>query len=161
MFYFNWRPITLQYFGGFCHTLTWISHGCTCVPLSCTPLPPPSQSHPSGLVQCTGFECPISCIKLGLVIYFTYGNVYVSMLISQIIPPLPSLTESKSLFFTSVSLLLSCTYGHHYLPFQIPYISVNIQHWCFSFLHTLLCIIGSSFIHLIRTDSNEFFLIAE
>ena len=26
----NW--ITLQYCSGFCHTLTWISHGCTCVP---------------------------------------------------------------------------------------------------------------------------------
>ena len=24
--------ITLQYCSGFCHTLTWISHGCTCVP---------------------------------------------------------------------------------------------------------------------------------
>ena len=27
--YFNWRLITLQYFSGFCQTLTWISHGCT------------------------------------------------------------------------------------------------------------------------------------
>ena len=27
--YFNWKVITLQYFGGFCHTLTWISHGRT------------------------------------------------------------------------------------------------------------------------------------
>ena len=25
--YFNWRLITLQYCSGFCHTLTWISHG--------------------------------------------------------------------------------------------------------------------------------------
>ena len=32
LIYFNWRLITLQYFGGFCHTFTWISHGCTCVP---------------------------------------------------------------------------------------------------------------------------------
>ena len=29
--------------------------------------------------------------------------------------------------------------------------------WCFSFWLTLLCIIGSSFIHLSRTDSNAFF----
>jgi len=29
--YFNWRLITLQCCSGFCHTLTWISHGCTCV----------------------------------------------------------------------------------------------------------------------------------
>ena len=31
MFFFNWGLITLQYCSGFCHTLTWISHGCTCV----------------------------------------------------------------------------------------------------------------------------------
>ena len=30
--YFTWRLITLQYWCGFCHTLTWVSHGCTCVP---------------------------------------------------------------------------------------------------------------------------------
>ena len=58
--------------------------------------------------QCTGFECPVSCIKLGLVIYFTYGNIHVSILFSQITPPLPSPTESKSLFFTALSLLLPC-----------------------------------------------------
>ena len=49
--YFNWRLITLQYCGGFFHTLTWISHGCTCVPhpeplsrLFPHPIP---QGHPS------------------------------------------------------------------------------------------------------------------
>ena len=54
-----------------------------CLP-SRTRLPPPSPSHPSGLSQCTGFECPISCIDLGLVIYFTCGNIHVSVLFSQI-----------------------------------------------------------------------------
>ena len=48
--------------------------------------------------------CPASCIKLALVIYFTYGNIHLSVLFSQIIPPSPSPTEPKSLFFTSVSL---------------------------------------------------------
>ena len=28
----SWRPTTLQYCSGFCHTLTWISHGDTCIP---------------------------------------------------------------------------------------------------------------------------------
>ena len=28
----SWRLITLQYCSGFCHTLTWISHGFTCIP---------------------------------------------------------------------------------------------------------------------------------
>ena len=42
--YFNLRLITLQYCSGFCHTLTWISHGCTCV----SHPEPPSHllSHP-------------------------------------------------------------------------------------------------------------------
>ena len=39
--------------------------------------------------------------------------------------------------------------------------SSSILYWCFSFWLTLLFIIGSSFIHLIRTDSNVFFLMAE
>ena len=43
----------------------------------------------------------------------------------------------------------------------IPYRCVSILYWCLSFWLTSLCIIGSSFIHLIRTDSNEFFLMAE
>ena len=44
--YFNWRLNTLQYCGGFCHTLTWISHGCTC-PLTLSPSPTslPIPSH--------------------------------------------------------------------------------------------------------------------
>ena len=58
----------------------WVS---MCPP-SRTPFPPPSPSHPSGWSQSTGFECPISCIELGLVICFTYGNVHVSVLFSQI-----------------------------------------------------------------------------
>ena len=46
--YFNWRLITLQYWSGFRHTLTWISHGCTCVPIL-TPSPLPPHPIPQGL----------------------------------------------------------------------------------------------------------------
>ena len=112
LFFLNWRLITLQYCGGFCHTFTWISHvlmytWCTCVPHPEAPLPPPSPSHPSGSSQCTNPEHPFSCIEAGLAIYFTYDNIHVSMLFSQIIPPSPFPTESNSLFFTSVPLLPS------------------------------------------------------
>ena len=48
IFHFNWRLITLQYCGGFCHTLTWISHGCTCVP---DPEPPPTTAPPFPSLQ--------------------------------------------------------------------------------------------------------------
>ena len=75
---------------------------------------PSSPSRPSGSSQCTSPEHPVSCIEPGLAIYFTYDNIHVSMLLSQIIPPSPSPTESKSLFFTSVSLLLSRIQGHCY-----------------------------------------------
>ena len=48
---FNWRLVTLQYCSGLCHTLTWISHGCTCVPypepLSHLPPHPIPPGHPS------------------------------------------------------------------------------------------------------------------
>ena len=40
-------------------------------------------------------------------------------------------------------------------------ICVNTQDLAFCFCLTSLCIIGSRFIYLIRTDSNEFFLTAE
>ena len=32
LFLISWRLITLQYCSGFCHTLTWISLGYTCIP---------------------------------------------------------------------------------------------------------------------------------
>ena len=38
--------------------------------------------------MCTSFECPASCIELVLVIYFTYGNIHISMLFSHIYPTL-------------------------------------------------------------------------
>ena len=77
---------------------------CMCPPFW-TPLPPPSPSHPSGSSQCSGFECPVSCPGLGLVIYFTYGSIPVSTLFSQIIPPSPFPTESK---VCSLHLCLFC-----------------------------------------------------
>ena len=104
-FYFNWRLITiLWWFLPYVHmNQPWVY---MCSP-SWTSLQPPSSSHPSGSSQYTSPEHPVSCIKPGLAIYFTYDNIHVSMLFSQIIPPLPSPTESKSLFFISVYLSLS------------------------------------------------------
>ena len=124
------------------------------------PLPSPFPPHLSGLSQCNSFECPASCIELGLVIYFTYGNIHVSMLFSQIIPPSPSPRVQKSILYICVSFAVSHI-GSSLPSFQIPYICVNILYCGFSFWLTSLYIIGSSFIHLIRTDSNVFFLIAE
>ena len=58
----------------------------------------PSHLPPhSGLSQSTGFEIPASCIDLAPVIYFTYSNIHVSMLFSQIIPFSLSPTEKGKL----------------------------------------------------------------
>ena len=62
--------------------------------------------------QCNSPKYPVSCIEPGLAIRFIYDIIHVSMPFSQIIPPSP--TESKRLFYTSVSLLLSRIQGYCY-----------------------------------------------
>ena len=81
---------------------------------SWTPLPPPSPYHLSGSSQCTSTKHPVSCIEPRLMIRFLHDSIHFSMPFSQIIPPSPSPTESKSLFYTSVSLLLSHIQGYRY-----------------------------------------------
>ena len=79
---------------------------------SLTPFPPPSPYHLSGSSQCTSPKHPVSCIEPRLAIRFLHDSIHVSMPFSQIIPPLPSPPESKRLFYTSVSLLLSRIQGY-------------------------------------------------
>ena len=67
--YFNWRLITILWW--FFPYIDMHQPQVFMCPPSRNPLPPPSPSHPSGLSQCTSFECPVSCIRLALVIYFT------------------------------------------------------------------------------------------
>ena len=81
---------------------------------SWTPLPLPTPYHLSGSSPCTSPKHPVSFIKHRLAIRFLHDSIHVSMPFSQIIPPSPSPSESKSLLYTSVSLLLSCIQGHHY-----------------------------------------------
>ena len=95
---------TLQYCSGFCHTLTQISHGCTCFPHPELPLPPPSPSHPSGSSQCSSPEHPVSCIEPGLAICFTYDNIHVSLLFFSSHPTLAfSHRVQKTVLYICVS----------------------------------------------------------
>ena len=107
LFYF----LTLQYWIGFAIYQHESATGIHVVPIL---NPPPSPYHPSGSSQCTSPKHPVSCIEPGPVTHFIYDIIYVSMPFSQIIPPYPSPTESKRLFYTSVTLLLSLIQGYCY-----------------------------------------------
>ena len=102
----SWRLITLQYCSGAIH---WHESAMD-LHMFPIPIPPPtSLPIPSLWVfPVHQHRALVSCIQPGLAIYFTLDNIQVSMLFSQIIPPSPSPTKSKSLFYTSVSLFLSC-----------------------------------------------------
>ena len=112
-FFYFWRLITLQYCIGFAIHWHESATGVHVFPIL-NPLPPPSPYHPSGSSQCTSPEHPVSCIEPELAIHFMYDIIHVSMPFSQIIPPSPSPTESKRLFYTSMSLLLSYIQGYRY-----------------------------------------------
>ena len=57
--FISWRLITLQYCSGFCRTLTWISHGFTCIPHPDPPSHHPLHPIPLGLPSAPG---PSTCL---------------------------------------------------------------------------------------------------
>ena len=137
--YFNWRLITSQYCIGFAihqHESAMDVHMFRIL----NPIPPPpSPYHPSGSSQCTSPKHPVSCIKPGLAIRFLYDIIHVSMPFSKIIPPSPSPTESKRLFYTSVSPLLSHIQGYRYhlSKFHIYVLAYCIGDFLSGLLHSV------------------------
>ena len=112
------------------------------------------------LSQSTCCGCPASFIELALVIYFKYGNVYVSVLFSQIISHSPSLPwVQKSALY--ICRLCCPAYKNCWYCLSKFHVYVDIQYLSFFFWLTLLCVIGSRFIYLLETDSNAFLFIAE
>ena len=100
----------------FCHISTWIRHRYTRVPH-----PEPSSLLPPHTIPLSRPSAPAPSIQyrssnLDWRLPFIYDIIHVSMPSSQIIPPspFPSPTESKRLFYTSVSLLLSRIQGYCY-----------------------------------------------
>ena len=71
-----------------------------------TSLPPPTPYHLSGSFPSTSHKHPVSCIKHRLAIRFSHDITHVSMPFSQIIPPSPSPTESKTVLCICVSFAI-------------------------------------------------------
>ena len=125
----------------FWHTSTWISHGCTRVPHPELPSHLPPQTIPLGHPSAPAPSILYHALNLDWW-FISHDIIHVSMPFSQIIPPSPSPTESKRLFYTSVSLLLSRIqgYGYHLSRFHIQKpdnIVFNLIRWVHStFLKT-------------------------
>ena len=110
LFYF----LTLQYCTGFAIYQHEYATGIHVFPI----LNPTPSSLPVPSLWAVPVHKPqassISCIEPGLATRFVHDIIHVSMPFSQIIPPSSSPTESKRLFYTSVSLLLSHIQGYCY-----------------------------------------------
>ena len=120
--------------------------------------PEPSPPYPSELFQSTGFGCPASCIEPALVVFLhmaVYMFQWCSLKSSH--PCLLPLSPKVC----SLHLCLLCCHECRIVgTVFINSIYIHyIQYLSFSLWLTSLCIIGSRFIHFIRTDSNMFLFI--
>ena len=122
----------------FCHTLTWICHRCTCVPhpepSSHLPLNPIPLDHPSATALSTLSHASNLDWR-----FISYMILYMFQCHSPKSSPPPSPTESKRLFYTSVSLLLSRTQGYqyHFSKFHIYALVYYIVVFLSGFLHSV------------------------
>ena len=116
-------------------------------------LNPLSPSHPSGSSQCSRLEHPVSCIKAGLAIYFIYGNILFQCYSLKSSHPclLPQSPKVCSLYLCLFCCLTYRAIITIFLKFHIYVLIYYNGVFLSGLLHS---IIGSSFIHLIRTDSN-------
>ena len=102
----------------------------------------PKSSHPCPLPQspkvCSINLCLFCCLANRVIIIIFLNSIYIC-------------SVQFSSFQFSRSVVSNSLRPHE----------LSMLYWCFSFWLTSLCIIGSSFIHLIRIDSNVFFLMAK
>ena len=78
--FISWRLITLQYCSGFCHTLTWTSHGFTCIPHPDPPSHLPPHPIPLGLPSLSSFECSMQWVIFNFKILMKYLWIFFHIL---------------------------------------------------------------------------------
>ena len=129
-------------------------------PILNPPFPSPhpiSQGHPSAPTLSTlSHALNLDWWSISHIIIHMFQCYSLKSSRPRLVPQSPKFCSLYLCFFCCLTYRVIITIFQNSL-----YICVNILYWCFSFWLTSLCIIGSSFIHLIRTDSNAFFLIAE
>ena len=146
--HFNWRWVTLQYCSGFCHTLTWISHGCTCVPHpkppSHIPPHPIPQGHPSAPALSTlSHASNLDWWSSSYMIKDMFQCYSLKSSQPHLLPQSPKVCSLHLCLFWCLAYRVVTTIFLNSV--YIYFISVFLS----DLLHS---IIGSSFIHLIRTD---------
>ena len=125
------------------------------------PIPPPtSLSIPSsGSSQCTSPEHLSHASNLG---WWSVSHLIVYLFQCYSLRTSHPCLLPQSPKVCSVHLCLFFCFAYRVIvTIFLNSIYVSILHWSLSFWVTSLSIMGSSFIHLIRTDSDEFFLMSE
>ena len=94
------------------------------------PIPPPTSLSTRSLQVFPEHQVRalVSCIQPGLVICFTLDRIHVSMLFSWNIPPSPSPTESKWLFYKSVSFLKFYFWANTFISLRCSW-SIDLFFW--------------------------------
>ena len=93
--------------------------------------PPTLPIPPLQVVTKHQADLPVLCSSFPLAFHFTFGSVYMSVLLSHFVPASPFPAVSSSPFSTSASLFLTCHQVHRYHFLDSIYVR---QHTVFVFL---------------------------
>ena len=121
------RLIALQYCGGFFHTLTWISHGCTCVPHPELPshLPPHliPQGHPSAPALSTlSHALNLDWWSISHMLIYMFQCYYLKSSHPSLLPQSPKVCSLHLCLFCCltcrviITTFLNSIYMHEYFP---------------------------------------------
>jgi len=155
--YFNWRLIILQYCGGFAihwHESVMGKHVSPC-PKTFSHLPP----HPI-LLGCPSTPALSALFHASNLDWLYISHMVIHMFQCYSLKSSHPCLLPQSPKVCSLYLCLFCCLAYRVIVtifLNSIYMCGNILYWCFSFWLTSLWLIGSRFIHLIRTDSNVFF----
>ena len=139
----------------------WLTTWSRPPPGSCPPLTSTSRClvFSMALLTVCSVICSLACFccphpgRLPQLLHNSTGNL------SPCSPLYPSPGTTRGTWW---ALVLFFLFSFYLFIFSFIFISWRlITYWSLSFWLTSLCVMGSSFIHLIRTDSNAFFLMAE